>query len=197
MKNRAKLLITILTILFIAGMGLASYLTYQNCQLREQLPSSNQTPITPNVTIFLLSAGQQWPNIVNRTWPLYNNYDYNFSFQFPPEWYPSCDKTKLQPHSELGGGGFIGLNIDILEKSHQTSLKDFLLENKYVNKNSLETYKLTNSEEIYIERQTPGAGPGQTAYVSDGRKVIKFYCGNCNNELLETILSTFSFNTYN
>lgn len=137
----------------------------------------------------------------------YEDKDYGFLVKYPASWNVkniSDTKKNYDPKNFLrsielkeppspGGGGFGGLKIEVLENSSKSPLSDFLSENYGA---TAQNYK-PNSDDLgiktewLINRQEPGAGPGQMAYISEGDRVISLYCGDCSSNLFDQILLSF------
>lgn len=140
-------------------------------------------------------------------WTAYANLDYNFSFLFPASWRVDLSDDHLAIKQltgcrGCGGGGFSGIQVSYYKNENNLTLDKFFPYTSFDKQTyvpfSKETYeyKVRNTNiTVYIERLTPGAGPGQTAFIINnrGNDVVQLYCGDCNDSEMNNIVSTFDF----
>lgn len=119
----------------------------------------------------------------------YKNNTYKFSFLFPSKWdaYLDDDKMSIKTHICDGCAGKsneIILNYLDNPKASET----YIVYEKYLSVNS----NLT----IYLNREAPTAGTdAQLAYIynPDNKSILEIFCGQCDTQTMNTILSTFKY----
>lgn len=134
-----------------------------------------------------------------------------FQLKYPSEWTEEEYETEfeqvtLADPTKLGeGGGLDGLILRIYENPNSLTLEDFAKSQKIENgnprflPNSFEKNhtSLGIDSEWIINRNAPGAGPGQEVLIANKTNVVYLYCGLCTNQLFDRILSTFKFTNAN
>jgi hypothetical protein len=107
---------------------------------------------------------------------------------------------RLTGHGRLGGGGFQGIIIDkIFINPQKLPLKQVITTEFFKDdyKPNLDNFEDVTSlrgsfKQALVDRETPGAGPGQTAYIlHNNDRAFRFYCGDCDNQTTNKILSSF------
>lgn len=125
----------------------------------------------------------------NNSWYEYINYTYGFSFRFPNTWDAYLDNNNMSIKTRLcdGCGGTTNqIAINYLER---TKIHDIdPTHERYLH--------LDNKLIIYVNREVPTAGTNaQEAYIytPDNKHALKVFCGECDTEIMNAILSTFEF----
>lgn len=137
-------------------------------------------------------------------WTAYSNWDYNFSFLFPAKWRVdlSDDHMDIDRLECLGcAGGFAGVAINYYKTEGNQSLSQYISEFRLrpgLISGNIGLYKTKNPNiTVFLDRLTPGAGPGQTAFIANNKDnaVVELYCGACSDLEMNNIISTFDFET--
>jgi len=209
---------------FLLTLGIIGVLLNNNLQLREALqkaqsadlaiqqislpspqPSASPTPKPTNLSekkvvnaeLYVPSINEQF----NHDWTAYINWDYGFSFLFPAKWQIdlSDDHMTIQGLTCRGcAGGFSGIDVEYTNNLHNLPLKEYIktLRKGDINIEALELYVTKNKNIVaYVERQTPGAGEGKTAFIANNTNndVVELYCGYCTDAELDHVIRTFDF----
>lgn len=202
-----KIIIAILLIFILFLLGFILFYANQYSSCKKQTSLATEPVISPSPAAkqnAMIKAGLYIPYIngdYSEAWTAYMNYDYNFSFLFPAKWKVdlSDDHMKIERLACYGcAGGFSGIAIDYDKNENKISLKDYIskLDLWYMTVENLESFNTKNPNVIaLIERQTPGAGPGQTAYIINNttKEIVELYCGGCTDMVVDDILSSFDF----
>ena len=151
----------------------------------------------------IIKAGLYIPSINDKysdTWTAYINWDYNFSFLFPAKWRVDLSDDHMSIKSLMCrgcGGGFSGISITYKQNENKQPINEYISKLRHdMAINNIELYKTKNNNiTVYVDRQTPGAGPGQTAFIANtkGVDVVEVYCGDCSNTEMNNIISSFDF----
>lgn len=140
-------------------------------------------------------------------WTAYVNWDYDISFLFPASWRVDLlddhlTINRLTGCRGCGGGGFMGIRISYYKNVNNLSLEKLFPYTSWDKQTYVPfsektyLYRVKNDKiTVYIERETPGAGSGQTAFISNNKdnSAVQLYCGGCNDSEMNDIVSTFDF----
>jgi hypothetical protein len=152
----------------------------------------------------VINAGLYIPTINDKysdTWTAYINWEYNFSFLFPAKWQIDLSDDHMQVRGLTCrgcAGGFLGVGVIYEQNENKLPINEYIskLHSDGTISSELELYKTKNTNlTVYVDRQTPGAGSGQTAFIANnkGTDVVELYCGNCSDTEMNNIISSFDF----
>ncbi len=205
----------------VLGLAIATGLIFMGIQIGKSQISSQPTttqkiveqPSLPSVTPTkktadlemnkVINAGLYIPTINDKfsdTWTAYINWDYKFSFLFPAKWQIDLSDDHMQIKGLMCrgcGGGFSGVSVAYEQNENKLPINEYISKlHSNITISNLELYKTKNTNiTAYVDRLTPGAGPGQTAFIANnkGVDVVELYCGNCSNTEMNSIISSFDF----
>jgi eight-cysteine-cluster-containing protein len=190
-RHIPKSAVIIFSLMLLIILGLGGFNLYKNF-------ANQNTTITPTPSIHVQASPTSTPNFT-ADWKTYKSTRSGFSMRYPSNWIEDTTTTDYEiyaytPHP--GGSGLDGMSIRIMENPRSLPLEEFLKQeknNQFSSNNFIkETSTLGIPLEWMIDRNAPGAGGGQETLIAHGTKVIVFYCGNCNDQLTNQILSSFT-----
>jgi len=216
-----KLLIIHISLFILIALATFSLLIFQNYQLQEKIknityPKATFAPSAPapipqtqeadeiqleqNIVvhggIFIPRIGES----LDRSWIAYTNWDYGFTFLFPSAWQVDVSDDHMAINRLIClrcAGGVFGIQLKYHKNEQNQPIDQFIFGlNQHLQPNKPTVFETENKEVVaYVDRQTPGAGPGQTAFIAkkDGISLIELYCGDCTDEELNNIVKSFYF----
>lgn len=154
--------------------------------------------LIPNADLY----HQEINSNLNNKSDTYVNWDNNFSFKIPSSWKAALSDNKTSMY-ELScpscGGSTHGVSVSYFTNKQGTPIDSYIPQvDKYANMGRIKPFESSNAQIVTrVDRQAPGAGDGQNAYIADKAytKLVSIYCSLCSDNEMNAIITSFSFDT--